>query len=913
MNIGNRLGSYEIVSALGAGGMGEVYRAIDTKLKRQVAIKILPPLFASDPDRLARLQREAEVLAALNHPNIAAIYGLEEADGVKALVLELVEGEDLSMLLGRGPLPLDEVLPIAKQLCEALEAAHEAGIVHRDLKPANIKRRSDGTVKVLDFGLARPSSREATASAAGLQLLANSPTITSPVTLTAAGMVLGTAAYMAPEQVRGYVADRRADIWAFGVVLFEIITGRRLFDEPTISDTLASVLKSTPDWRALPESIPPQLHALLRWCLEKDPKRRLQAIGDARVQIERLIAGETDASSAKPKTATPRWQRVLPWAMAAAFAVATLVLLFGRGRSDEPASAIPVRVSALLGSGLSINAIPGTPVLTVSRDGSQIAFVAEKGSTPPPRIYVRRLDDLDATVVTGTEGAAAPFFSPDGSWIGFLAGGRLKKIPVTGGSAVDMAPAPGSRGAAWADDGSIVIALVRDGSLVRIPANGGTPIRVGALVEGEATQRWPQLLPGSGAVLFTGSRVPNAGYNEASLIVQALPTGQRKTILTGGFHGRYLPSGHIVYVQNGTLFARVFDLNRLEAAGPAVPVIGDVMSDTNTGVAQFAVSDTGTLVYLAGESATEGVDIQWLDRDGKASPLRTTHANWWNLRFAPDRRRLALQITEGTDDIWIYEWSRDVLTRVTGNAGDNTLPVWTPDGRRLVFASTRESKAPNLYWQRADETGGAARLTSSANAQRPGSWDPTGRFLVYEELDAQSKLNVMMLFMEGDESSGWKAGNATAVLNGIANEYQPAVSPDGRWLAYVSDESGRDQVYVRPFRRAGGRMQVSVAGGRTPVWSPTSAEILYGVMESNQGQIMIARYSVKGDEFIADKPRPWLGQRYQGRGPNRMFDIHPDGTRVALGPVIGRENRPHHDHVTMIFNLFDMLHRIVKP
>ena len=630
------------------------------------------------------------------------------------------------------------------------------------------------------------------------------------------------------------------------------------------------------------------------------------------MQIERLIAGEADATSTK-QTATPAWLRLLPWAMAAAFAAATLVLLFGRGRSDERASAIPVRVSALLGSGLSINAIPGIPVLTVSRDGTRIAFVAEKDATPPSRIYVRRLDDLDATAITGTEGASSPFFSPDGNWIGFLAGGRLKKIAVTGGSAVDVAPAQGSRGAAWADDGSIVIAQVRDDSLVRIPANGGTPVRVGGLVEGEATQRWPQLLPGDGAVLFTGSRVPNAGYNEASLVVQPLPTGQRKTILTGGFHGRYLPSGHIVYVQNGTLFARAFNLNRLEATGPAVPVLADVMSDTNTGVAQFAVSDTGTLVYLAGESVTEGVDIQWLDRDGKASPLRTTYANWWNLRFAPDGRRLALQITDGTDDIWIYEWSRDVLTRLTGNAGDNTNPVWTPDGHRLVFASTRESKAPNLYWQRADETGGAARLTTSGNAQRPGSWDPTGRYLVFEELDAQSKLNVMMLSMDGDESSGWKAGNATAILNSIHNEYQPAVSPDGRWLAYVSDESGRDQVYVRPFRRTGGRVQVSVAGGRAPVWSPTSAEILYGFAESNQGQIMIAPYSVKGDEFIVDKPRPWLGQRYQGRGPNRMFDIHPDGTRVALGPVIGPDNRPHYDHVTMVFNLFDMLHRIVKP
>ena len=358
-------------------------------------------------------------------------------------------------------------------------------------------------------------------------------------------------------------------------------------------------------------------------------------------------------------------------------------------------------------------------MLTVSRDGTQIAFVAEKDATPPSRIYVRRLDNLDATAVTGTEGASAPFFSPDGSWIGFLAGDRLKKIPVTGGSAVDVAPAPSSRGAAWADDGSIVIALVRDDSLVRIPANGGTPVRVGALVEGEATQRWPQLLPGSGAVLFTGSRVPNAGYNEASLVVQPLPTGQRKTILTGGFHGRYLPSGHLVYVQNGTLFARAFDLNRLEATGPATPVIGGVMSDTNTGVAQFAVSDTGTLVYLAGESVTEGVDIQWLDRDGKTSPLRTTHANWWNLRFAPDRRRLALQITEGTDDIWIYEWSRDVLTRRDGERRRQHLPRM--DSRRTparIRLHAREQGAkPVLAARRRNRRRGAAHQ----QRQRPAS------------------------------------------------------------------------------------------------------------------------------------------------------------------------------------------------
>ena len=909
LSAGDRLGPYEILSALGAGGMGEVYRASDTKLKRRVAIKILPPLFAADPDRLARLQREAEMLAVLNHPNIATIYGLEEAGGVKALVMELVEGEDLAQRLARGPLRIDEVLPIAKQLAEGLEAAHDAGIVHRDLKPANIKVRPDGTVKVLDFGLARPAPVDASHSRPGD--LVTSPTITSPATLTLGTVILGTAAYMAPEQVRGHVADRRSDIWAFGVVVFEMITARRLFDGETISDTLASVLKTTPEWSRLPSSVPIRLRELLGWCLEKDPRRRLQAIGDARVQIERILSGDTGGVATIRTSVAPRWLRILPWAAAGALAASTIALLL-RPQPDSPVPTTPVRVDAMLGSGVTLKTRSGgaEPLIALSRDGTLLAFVGQKGETDPWRIYLRRLDGLEAAPLAGTEGAGHPFFSPDGKSIGFVVGGRLKRISIGGGSALDIAPSPTNRGASWADDDVIVFTAARDEPMTRVAVAGGAPARIAPLAENEATQRWPQILPGARGVLFTGSRVANAGYNDASLVVQALPTGPRKTILTGGFHGRYVPSGHILYLHQGTLFARPFDVSRLEVTGPAQPVLEGVMSDTNTGSAQYAVSDTGTLAYVPGESAAEGVDIQWLDRDGGASPLRTARANWWNIRFAPDRRRLALQITDETDDIWIYEWARSVITPVTRGAGANTFPVWTPDGRRLAFASTRDSKsAPNLYWQLANDTGGAQRLTTSSNLQWPGSFDPTGRFLAFEEQHPQTRRDLMLLSLEGDDASGWKPGEVSVILNTAANERSPIISPDGRWLAYVSDESGRDEVYVRPFRGPGGRVQVSTDGGRGPVWSPTSREIFHGAADASQGQVMIAPYRIEGDALVVDKARAWPGARFQARGPNRMFDVHPDGTRLAFGPVIRPDDLSTRDRVTIIFNFFDEVRR----
>jgi tRNA A-37 threonylcarbamoyl transferase component Bud32 len=478
---GSRLGAYEIVSPLGVGGMGEVYRAADSRLKRQVAVKILPPLPAADPDRLARFQREAEVLASLNHPGIAAIYGVEEAEGTTALVMELVEGEDLAERIARGPIPLDEALPIAKQIAEALEAAHERGIIHRDLKPANIKLRADGAVKVLDFGLAK------LAEVPAADLIAQSPTITSPTLLSAAGVVLGTAAYMSPEQARGQIADKRSDIWAFGVVVFEMLTGHRLFAGDTISDTLASVLKTEPDWSALPIAAPPRLRGLLRWCLEKNPKRRLRDIGDARRQIEDLIGGAPDeAAVAADRHSAAAWRRALPWAITAACALAlvAVVLLWAPWRT--PAAAKVQRVSIDIGVDASMTST-ALDALAISATGDVVAFVAQSGPTSHPQLYLRRLEQLDATPLAGTDDAIGPFFSPDGLWIGFFADSKLKKIAVTGGAVVEVCGAPIPRGAAWDTDGTIVLLPNRIGGLMRVPDSGGAPQPLTSVAESSRT------------------------------------------------------------------------------------------------------------------------------------------------------------------------------------------------------------------------------------------------------------------------------------------------------------------------------------------------------------------------------------------------------------------------------------------
>jgi serine/threonine-protein kinase len=909
LTAGTRIGSYEILSAIGAGGMGEVYRARDTKLGRDIAVKALPDLFQSNPERVARFEREAQLLAALSHPNIAAIYGVQEAAGSQFLVLEYIDGESLAERIEkRRALPLDEALAIARQLVDALETAHEKGIIHRDLKPANIMVTADERVKVLDFGLAKALENPAAQDAHGLQV-SHSPTMT--LGATAAGVILGTAAYMSPEQAKGRAADKRSDVWAFGCVFYEMLTGRRAFDGEDASDTLATVLKSEPDWNAFPPEVPPHLRTLIKRCLEKDRKARIPDIS-----VVRFLMLDTPASAPAPPTAaveaTPsarRWIRAMPWALAAASLTlaVTAVVLWAPWR--EAPTSVPLRLSTELGGGLEV--VRGQSAVALSPDGRTLAFVGAR--TPGEgQLYVRRLEQLQPTALSGTEGATDPFFSPDGQWIGFFDDGKLKKISVTGGATVTLCDvAQNGRGGSWTDDGSIVFGAV--GNLMRVSSAGGNPEPLTTLGDGELSHAWPQVLPGGKGVLYSVYS-GEASFDNANIVVQRLAGGDRKILQRGGYHARYVPSGHLTYIHEGTLFAAPFDLDRLETSGQAAPIVEGVVSypsgvGPRNGAAQFALSDTGALVYVPGESTSSNSPIHWLAPDEKTQLLRPAPANWSSIHFAPDGRRVAMHINDGTQsDIWIYEWDRDILSRLTSDPATDENPVWTPDGRRIVFASRRWGNALNLYWQRSDG-GEAQRLTESTNNQWPASWHPDGKLLAFWENNPKTGSDLMLLSVEGDEATGWKAGQPRPFLNDASASTEPMFSPDGRWLAYFSNETTRVEVYVRPYPGPGGEIQISTGGANAPAWSRSRRELLFRGLD---GTIMVAPYSIEGDVFRPEKPRPWTGTRVLGRSGQRVWDLHPDGQRAA-GAVADESTVSRVDKVVLVLNFFDELRRIASP
>ncbi len=906
---GARLGPYKILSALGAGGMGEVYRAVDTKLKRDVAVKVLPPALASDPDRLARFQREAEVLASLNHPHIAHIYGLEDADGVQALVMELVDGVTLADRIGHGGLALDEALPIARQIAEALEAAHAQGIIHRDLKPANVKVRPDGTVKVLDFGLAKAMD-PAVASSGSDAGLSNSPTLTSPA-MTHAGMILGTAAYMSPEQARGKAVDKRSDIWAFGCVLFEMLTGQSAFAGEGVSETMARVIEREPDWNLLPARTPAPIRRLLRRCLQKDRTRRLDSAAAARFDIEEAMApsGENDEGVTRPPAA---WRRALPWVLTGASAAAlAIVLLSGGLRGNVAPPTLPIRVHLGLGAEATLATVDRGSASILSPNGQVLVFVAQR-RTGPASLFLRRLDQLDATPMPGTEGAHSPFFSPDGQWVAFFADARLKKVAVSGGAPVTICDTPDGRGGWWGADGSIVFAPffagMDRGGLLRVSSNGGTPTPVTTLADGEVAHGWPQVLPGAAALLYAG-HTSRMNWDDATLVVQRLPAGERKIVQRGGSYGRYLASGHIVYLHDAKIFAVPFDLERLEVTGPPFLALDGVGSNPNGGSAQFAASETGTFVYLdrpVGSAPMGGAPIQWMDRAGRRTPLRAMPTNWGNPQFSPDGTRLAIEINDGKQlAVWVYEWAHDRPSQLTLNAAQNQKPVWTPDGRRIVFWSNRDVQQ-NLYWQRADGTGDAQRLTNSQHPQSAASWHPGGKILAFQETRPQTGADLMVVVIEGDELTGWKPGTPTSFLSTAAIEREPVFSPDGKWLAYQANDTGRFEIYVRPFPGPGGTWLISTAGGVTPTWSRTRRELLY---RSPENQVMVAAYTTTGDSFRAEKPRLWAEGYIGPQTGQRSFDLHPDGERIAVAPELGSFDRPQ-DRLVFILNFFEELRRM---
>ena len=867
---GLRVGPYEIVAPLGAGAMGEVYRASDTKLNRVVALKVLPERFALDPDRSARFTREAHLLATLNHPNIGAIYGLEEQApstdsgqaAVQALVLELVDGPTLADRIALGPIPLEEALGIARQVADALEAAHEKGIIHRDFKPPNIKIARNGVVKVLDFGLAKISD------GAPQSALSGSPRLTA--TDLGGPTLLGTPAYMSPEQARGQPLDRRTDIWAFGCVLYEMLTGRAPFAGDTISDTLAAILEREPDWAALPAIVPAPVRTLIRRCLEKDARQRIADISVVPFVLDDLADLAPATAPGSSAAIAPRralWRRMAilsgTWLVGVAMA--------GSAAWFAARSTAPPRVSRLLITPASA-AAPSVGVvgysLAITPDGTRVVYTGANNTA----LFVRALDQLNATSITGLGEPYGVFVSPDGQWIGFFDGvTALQKVAITGGPAVTLGRPDGTAlGASWGADGSIIFATInRTTGLQRIAASGGEPAvltrpnRAG----GENDHVWPQILPGGQAVLFTITAT-TGGPDQAQVAVLDLRTGTQSVLIRGGSDARYVASGHLVYRATGRLHAVAFDLGRLAVVGTPVTVQPEVLTD-----AGMAVATDGTLVYVSGGASAVGRSLVWVDRQGRETPTSAPPRNYAFPRLSPDGTRLAIYIPDQEIDIWLWDLARSTLTRATFDRGVDIFPVWPPDGRQLLFSSARAG-AVNLFAQAADGSGDVTRLTTSPNIQHATSVTSDGTRLVFTETAPTTGPDIMQLRLDATHA-------VTPLVQTPFSERNAEVSPDGRWLAYEANDSGRFNIYVRPFPDvSSGYWQVSTDGGTRPLWARNGQELFY---LSATGALM--RVGVApGPTWAASEPTRLFEGRY-GASPNqngRTYDIAPDGKRFLM-------------------------------
>ncbi len=899
---GTRIGPYEVAGPLGAGGMGEVYRATDGNLKRQVAIKVLPASVAGDADRLARFQREAEVLAALNHPNIAQIFGLEKTPHFTALVMELVEGDDLSQRIARfrAPgatarqtgMPLDEALPIAKQIAEALEAAHEQGIIHRDLKPANIKVRSDGTVKVLDFGLAKALDVHPASATAD-----NSPTITSPAQMTGVGVILGTAAYMAPEQAKGRPVDRRADIWAFGVVLFEMLTGQRVFAGENVSDTLANVLKTDPAWERLPADVPARIRQVLRSCLQRDAKQRLGDMQSVRLALEGAF--ETAASPATPTpTASSRGRppRMAALAVMAALVAGLAVPALRYLRQAPPPAPPEMRVEITT---------PATDVplqFALSPDGRSLVFVASGDG--PSRLWLRPLDQTEARPLAGTEGAAVPFWSPDSRSIGFFAAGNLLRLDVAGGAPQVLATLTGlTSSGSWSADGTILFSRQAADRLWRVAATGGEPVAVTSLdPPRQVSHRAPHFLPDGRQFLFYAQGPPET----MGIYLGSLDGGTPTRLMASDSAGAFLPPDQVVFVRQGTLVARRLDLARGALTGDPV-TLADRVGVDEFARGGFAVSGAGPVAYRAAGGASR--QLTWFDRTGKAmgtagEPDATT------LRYpelSPDGRRVAMDRTvQGNQDIWLQDLIRGGRTRLTFDTALDINPVWSPDGMRIALASNRTGVF-DLYLKPSNGSGAEARLVNSPNTKQPQDWSADGRWLVYYENNPTTGRDLWALDMTSPDRPSARSGRPEpveghtprVVADTRAEELLAQLSPDGRWVVYQTNESGRFEVVVQPFPDAGGKWQVSTAGGVAPRWRADGKELYFLAPDAT---LMAVPVTAAGASFEAGTPVALFPTRIVGGGNvtvNRpQYAVARDGRFLINQPVGDGTAAP----ITLILN-----------
>ena len=902
LQVGSHFGHYDVTALIGEGGMGQVYQATDTHLGRDVALKILPDAFAADPDRLARFQREAQVLASLNHPGIAAIYGIEKSADAQALVLELVEGPTLADRIAQGPIPIDEALPIAKQIAEALEAAHEAGVIHRDLKPANIKVRDDGTVKVLDFGLAKALDTTPTGDPS------QSPTLTAAAAQM--GVIMGTAAYMSPEQAKGKVADRRSDVWAFGAVVYEMLAGRRAFVGDDVSDTLVSVFRDTPDWSALPDDAPPRVRRAVEVCLQKDPKQRVRDISAIRLAMEGAFE-TTVATPSETVVAQPSqfWQRPLP----ATVAALSLVVLTGLGvwsvtRATPPAPQPLGQFVLQTPPGETLQRASSDAEVAISPDGTHIVFTTGLGPPRSRQLYLRQLGELKATPLRGTDGGWAPFFSPDGQSVGFRDFRTLKRVSVLGGPAVTIAPLDGSsQGMSWGADDVIVFGSAS--GLMLVPASGGQPEPLTSVdtEQGETDHRFPHVLANLEGVLFTAW---SGSDEESRLAVVSLKTGTVSYLLTGGSHPRSAPTGHIVYGVGGTLRAVGFDADRLElTSGNPVPVVED-LNTTPSGVANFALAANGSLVYVTGAELGAQRSLVWVDREGREEPLAMPPRPYRTPSISPDGLRVAVDVVHPEDsDIWIHDLVRGTETILTTGPAIDSGPLWALDGDRVVFSSNRDGQ-PALFQQDADTPGDAEPLgtTTGPFYIQPASWADEGQTLLFSQIDVDAQRtgpdgNIGRISMEADRGT-------ELLLGAEFFEAAPDVSPDGGWIAYQSDDTGQSEVYVQRFPGLGDKMTISTDGGTHPLWSADGRELFYRAARA--GRMM--RVPVEAEPtFRAGTPELLFDTQYYFGNATPTYDLAPSGRFLMVkdpAPTddAGASTQP---QIVLVENWFEELERLV--
>jgi Protein kinase domain/WD40-like Beta Propeller Repeat len=867
---GQRVGPYEITAKLGQGGMGEVWRATDSRLKRDVAIKVLPTAFTADESFLRRFEREAQLLAQLHHPHIASIFGLEEADGGQALVMELVEGPTLAERLQQGALPIDETISIARQIAEALETAHEKGIIHRDLKPQNIKAPREGKVKVLDFGLAKAFDPAGAPVSGSDSYSGNSPTLT--LGATAQGVILGTAPYMSPEQAKGGTVDKRADIWAFGVVLWEMLVGHRLFEGESVAETLGAVFRQEVRFDELPAQVPATVRQLAERCLARDPRLRLRDIGEARIALSDAAVLEPASATGEAGAAPRSWRRALPWALAAVAVLAATVAAVRPPRLPSR-SAAPEAMTAFgvpLPAGF-VMASDEAPVLDLSRDGRLLVFEAS-GETGR-QLFRRRLDRVEAEPIEGTIGAAQPFLSPDGRWIGFYAGGRIQKVAIQGGRPIDLANVNACRGAAWTKDGWIVYTQTYSGNLLRVREAGGVPETVTTLdVERqERTHRWPSAIDGSPWVLFSVGISKNPSfYDDARIDAVRLDTGERHTVYEGAWTARFAPPSTLLVQRRTSLFALPFDPQRAEVTGPERLLLEGVGGEASSGAGYFAAGAQGSLAYVPGEALSEEKAIALVELGGEETLLPLDARNYWYPRFSDDGRMLALDLGSGQgsdDDIWLYELASERLSRFTF-APASMLPAWSPDGRWIAYGGAQEGRNAKVLRKRVDGIGDEELVWQGNDIVVPMDWSPDGRSIV--ATDSTSGIETVLISLEDGEGQPY--------LSAAGEQWGAAFSPDGDFIAYTTTETGLDEVFVSSFPAGSGKWQVSVEGGQQPVWSRDGRSLFYVRSDA----IWRANIEIEGAAFRASTPREVLRGPYILRtAPWRNFDVGP-GDRFVL-------------------------------